>query len=243
VTATAGTASAPSSSAAPSADSPSAAPAAPSTRPAAAGRPRDPAIGTAVLAATVDLLRESGYAGFALEKAAARAGTTKAAIRRRWPCRQQLVIDALATVLVAPPAPDTECTRCDLHRCVRLLAEALAERLPHGVLAPLVADCSADPELHRRLMDTLVQPSRGAAAVAVRRAVERGDLLPDTDPGLFVDLLASVVYQRALFGGPPVDGAAARSLVDLLLRGVAVDFDRLVRISERPRPDRRRHRH
>ncbi|MFI1091985.1 TetR/AcrR family transcriptional regulator C-terminal ligand-binding domain-containing protein [Streptomyces sp. NPDC020917] len=209
---------------------------------AVVGRPRDPAIDAAVLTATVGLLREGGYAGFALEKAAARAGTTKAAIRRRWPVRQRLVIDALATVLVTPPVPDNDCTRCDLHQSVRLLAEALDGRLPRGVLAPLVADCAADPELHRALVETLVQPSRGAAAVAVRRAVARGDLRPDVDPDLFVDLLASVVYQRALFGGAPVDRESARRLVDLLLRGVAVDFDRLVRISEQPREDRR-HRH
>lgn len=210
---------------------------------AAAGRPRDPAIDAAVLAATVGLLREGGYAGFALEKAAARAGTTKAAIRRRWPVRQRLVIDALATVLVTPPVPDNDCTRCDLHQSVRLLAETLDERLPPGVLAPLIADCAADPELHRALVGTLVQPSRGAAAVAVRRAVDRGDLRPEVDPELFVDLLASVVYQRALFGGAPVDAAAAARLVDLLLRGVAVDFDHLVHISRQPREDRHRHRH
>lgn len=209
----------------------------------APGRPRDPAIDAAVLAATVQLLHESGYAGFALEKAAARAGTTKAAIRRRWPVRQRLVIDALATVIAVPPPPDNACTRCDLHESVRLLATVLEQRLPPGVLAPLIADCAADPALHAHLVGTLIGPSRGAAAVAVRRAVDRGDLLPDVEPELFVDLLASVVYQRALFGGPAVDRAGAARLVDLLLRGVAVDFDRLVRISRMPREDRRGHVH
>lgn len=200
--------------------------------PPAVGRPRDPAIGAAVLRAAVEVLRDGGYAGFAVEKVAARAGTTKAAIRRRWPVRQRLVIDALASVLVTPPVPDSGCTRCDLHLSVRLLAEVLSERLPAGVLAPLIADCSGVPESHRLLVETLVQPSRDAVAVVVRRAVDRGDLLPDVDPELFVDLLASVVYQRALFGDAPVDQESARRLVDLLLRGVAVDFDGLVRVSE-----------
>ncbi|MEU2375637.1 TetR/AcrR family transcriptional regulator [Streptomyces misionensis] len=202
--------------------------------PAPGGRPRDPAIDAAVLAATVRLLGEDGYGGLALERVAALAGTSKAAIRRRWPRRQRLVIDALASVLVVPPAPDNGCTRCDLHQSVRLLAEVLHERLPAGVLAPLIADCADDPELHEHLLHSLLQPGRAAAAVAVRRAVERGDLLPDVDPELFVDLLASVVYRRALFGEAPVDASSARALVDLLLRGVAVDFDRLVRISRQP---------
>ncbi|WP_328582785.1 TetR-like C-terminal domain-containing protein [Streptomyces sp. NBC_00370] len=202
--------------------------------PSAPGRPRDPAIDAAVLAATLDVLGESGYAGFALEKVAARAATTKAAIRRRWPVRQNLLIDALASVLVVPPVPDNGCTRCDLIESVELLADALHERLPSGVLAALIADCAPDADLHRRLLDELLRPSRRAATTAVARAVDRGDLLPDVDPELLVDLLASTVYQRALFGDvSPAKGAAGR-LVDLLLRGVAVDFDRLVRISRQP---------
>ncbi|QNP66980.1 TetR/AcrR family transcriptional regulator [Streptomyces genisteinicus] len=209
--------------------------------PVAAGRPRDPAIDAAVLAATLDVLREQGYGGFTLEAVAARAGTTKPAIRRRWPVRQNLVIDALAGVLVTPPAPDNGCTRCDLTASVRLLAEALDERLPPGVLAPLLADCARDPDLHRRLVDTVVGPSREAAATAVRRAVGRGDLRPDVDPDMLVDMLASAVYQRALLGGAAQQPLPARSLADLLLRGAAVDFDRLVRISELPPEARHAH--
>lgn len=201
------------------------------------GRPRDAAIDAAVLDATVAVLRERGWSGFALETVAARAGTTKAAIRRRWPARQRLVVDALATLLVSPPAPDNGCTRCDLIESVALLTEMLNDRLPPGVLAPLVADC-ADPELRRHLVDTLVAPTREAAVAAVRRAVDRGELRAEVDPDMVVDLLAATVYQRALFGEAPQD---ARTLVDVLLRGVAVDFERLVWISRQPRELRHRH--
>ncbi|MER5887670.1 TetR/AcrR family transcriptional regulator C-terminal ligand-binding domain-containing protein [Streptomyces sp. NPDC001941] len=200
----------------------------------ATGRPRDPAIDLAVRAATLDVLREQGYSGFALERVAALAGTTKAAVRRRWPVRQALVLDALAAVLVVPPAPDNGCTRCDLQQCVRLLDHALHQQLPPGVLAPLVADCAGDPELHRRLLDQLVEPSRRAAAVAVERAVARGDLLPDVPARTLVDVLAATVYQRALLGGGPATEEEVVSTVDLVLRGAAVDFDELVRISRGP---------
>ena len=201
-----------------------------------AGRPRDAAIDAAVLRAALGMLEERGYLGFALEAVAARAGTTKAAIRRRWPGRQELVIDALASVLVTPPPPDSGCTRCDLMDSVRLLAGVLRDRLPGRVLAPLVADCAGEPRLRARLIATLVAPSRDAAATAVQRAVARGDLRPDVDPALVVELLASAVYQRALLGGPPVEESQVGPLVDTILRGVAVDFDRLVEIS-------RKHRH
>ncbi|QFR97255.1 TetR/AcrR family transcriptional regulator [Streptomyces tsukubensis] len=207
-----------------------------------AGRPRDPAIDTAVLTATLGVLRENGYPRLALETVAARAGTTKASIRRRWPVRQDLVIDALASVLTVPTAPDNGCTRCDLTQSVRLLSETLRDRLPGGlVLAPLIADCAHDPALRRRLVEVLVEPSRNAATVAVRRAVDRGDLRPDTDPALLVDLLASTVYQRALFGGAPEEWASPGPMVDLLLRGVAVDFAHLVRVGQQPAGARHHH--
>lgn len=198
------------------------------------GRPRDPAIDEAVVQAAVEALRECGYSGFALEKVAARAHTTKASIRRRWPTRQRLVICALASLLDQPPVPDTGCTRCDLTRVVRLLSETLHDRLPVGILAPLVADCVGDADLSEQLETALVRPSRHAATKVIMRAVERGDVRADVDPDLLVDLLASVVYRRAMFIDPPIDRPAARRLVDVVLRGVAVDFEELVRISEQP---------
>jgi AcrR family transcriptional regulator len=201
-----------------------------------AGRPRDDAIDAAVIGAALGMLADRGYLGFALEAVAARAGTTKAAIRRRWPGRQELVIDALASVLVPLAPPDNGCTRCDLMDSVRLLAEVLRDRVPGRVLAPLVADCADDARLRARLIAALVAPSRDAAAVAVQRAVGRGDLRPDVDPALIVELLASVVYQRALLGGSPLGESEVGPLVDTVLRGVAVNFDRLVEIS-------RKHRH
>ena len=61
---------------------------------APAGRPRDQRIDDAVLAATAELLQEVGYAGLSIAAVAARAGTHKPAIYRRWPTKAQLVHEA-----------------------------------------------------------------------------------------------------------------------------------------------------
>ncbi len=63
---------------------------------ARAGRPRNTSIDVAVLDATDAVLGDSGYSRFTLEEVARRAGTTKPAIRRRWPKRQHLVLAVLA---------------------------------------------------------------------------------------------------------------------------------------------------
>ncbi|GIH61050.1 TetR family transcriptional regulator [Microbispora siamensis] len=206
----------------------------------ATGRPRDPAIDRAVLEATLEVLRESGYSGFSLEAVATRAGTTKPSILRRWPKRQQLIICALVTVLVTPPVPDTGCTRCDLIVSLESLADALLRRVPPGVLAPLMADCSADPGLRQHLTSTLIQPARDAVAATVARAIDRGHLRPGLDADLVVDMLASVVFQGNMFGDSRFPVELAAHVVDVLLQGVAVDFDELLAIS-RATPKSHRH--
>ena len=59
-----------------------------------AGRPRDPRIEQAALAATRDLLVEVGSARLTVAAVAGRAGTTKAALYRRWPSLPHLVYEA-----------------------------------------------------------------------------------------------------------------------------------------------------
>ncbi len=196
------------------------------------GRPRDPALDESILRATLQVLHEHGYVGFSLEAVAARAGTTKPSIARRWRRRQELIIAALATVIERQPVPDTGCTRCDLMDGLELLADALLRRMPAGVLAPLIADCVPDPDLHQHLTDQLVRPAREALTCTVRQAMERGHLRPGTDPALVVDVLAAVVFHSSLFADTEFDVQRAAEVVDLTLRGIAVDFQHLVLLSE-----------
>ena len=63
-----------------------------------AGRPRDPQLDRAILAAAEQQLREAGYAGMSLESVAAAAGTTVPAVRRRFRGKASVavaVIDSL----------------------------------------------------------------------------------------------------------------------------------------------------
>ncbi|MDQ2721997.1 MAG: TetR/AcrR family transcriptional regulator, partial [Actinomycetota bacterium] len=59
------------------------------------GRPRDPRIDAAVLAATRELLLEVGWDEMSLRAIAVRAGVGRAALHRRWPSKAHLVLDAI----------------------------------------------------------------------------------------------------------------------------------------------------
>ncbi|MBO3732628.1 TetR-like C-terminal domain-containing protein [Glycomyces niveus] len=185
------------------------------------GRPRDERIDQAVIEATAKLLNEVGYARLTFEAVAARASTSKPALRRRWPSRAHLVVDALAAIVGTAPTPDTGCTRCDLVEGIRTLGAAYPVKIGRTVLPALVADLAGDPELDRVFLERYFHPRRATTAEALRRGIERGDLVPDADIDLLLDLFGATVYYRVLFGHLPVDQDIAERIVDTVLQGVS----------------------
>jgi AcrR family transcriptional regulator len=204
------------------------------------GRPRDRNIDEAVLKATLAALDEAGYGGLTLEAVAREAGTTKPAIYRRWPSRQQLVLSALGRRIVAAKAPDTGCTLCDLDECLKVFVAAF-RRLPPEVIGPLFADCAGDRELRAAFMTTLFDPPRAAVRDTLERARARADLGGDVDIELILDLLGSLIHYRVLFGHAPTSNAEIEGAVEALLGGIAADYPRLLEHSRRTSGDPKLH--
>jgi AcrR family transcriptional regulator len=198
----------------------------------AAGRPRDAQIDRAVLDATLAELDTAGYGGLTLEAVARRAGTSKPAIYRRWPGRQQLVLAALSGRLGAARAPDTGCTLCDLDECLKVFVRAF-RRMPPDVLGPLYADCAGDRHLSAAFMNTLFEPPRAAVRVTLARAYARGDLREEVDRDLVLDLIGSLTFYRLLFGHARTSDAEIERVVEALLQGIAADYPKLLEHSRR----------
>lgn len=85
-----------------------------------------------------------------------------------------------------------------------------------------MADCTAD-DLRATFMTTLFDPPRTAVATVLDRALARGDLRADLDRVVTVDLLASLVHYRALYGHPATDATTVEHIVATLLNGIAAD--------------------
>jgi AcrR family transcriptional regulator len=213
----------------------------PAVREARVGRPRDRQIDAAVLGATLAVLDESGYGRLTLEEVARRAGTTKPAIYRRWAGRQRLVLAALSERLGEARAPDTGCTLCDLDECLKVFVAAF-RRMPPGVMGPLFADCAGDRELRAAFMSALFEPPRAAVRETLDRALARGDLRDDVDLGLILDLVASFIHYRALFGHAPTSDLEIERAVEALLGGIATDFPHLLEHSRQTAVDSKLHR-
>ncbi|MFJ2609224.1 TetR/AcrR family transcriptional regulator [Streptomyces sp. NPDC091279] len=184
------------------------------------GRPRDERIDTAVRDAVLEILNEVGYGRLTLEAVAARAGTTKPTLRRRWRSRQHLVVSALVQTMGSSPTPDTGCTHCDLIAGIRTLSHAFSTTVGRRALPALIADLADDPELESEFLNELFHPRRAATAAALRRGIRRGDIRADADIDLLLDMLASTAYYRVLFGHLPLTSTLAEDIVEVVLAGV-----------------------
>src|SRR5713226_929127 len=88
------------------------------------GRPRDPAVDEAILAAAGDLLAEVGYARLTMDQVAARARAGKASVYLRWPNKVALVAEAIQyRSAVVPDVPDTGSLHADMLVFLRTLLQ------------------------------------------------------------------------------------------------------------------------
>ena len=88
---------------------------------AAPGRPRDSRIDAAIIAATRELIVQTGYSALSLSAIAAHAGTTTAAIYRRWSGKVHLVHEAVLSEDAAFAANGAG----DIREDIRALVEAM----------------------------------------------------------------------------------------------------------------------
>lgn len=149
---------------------------------------------------------------------AAAAGVGLDSIYRRWPAKQALLVDVVASAVAEEvTVPDTGSLAGDLEHLVSALIRAVNADLG-PLLAAAIAEAAHDVALAQRLAEAQAG-RRAATVVIVARAVERRDLRPDADPALLLDALAGVVWQRTWLTGQPLVPADATRLVAELLLG------------------------
>jgi AcrR family transcriptional regulator len=195
-----------------------AAPPAPHRRP---GRPRSAQADSAIINAALSLFAESGAEGLCIEKVAARAGVGKATIYRRWPGKEDLLLDALAALKVPLPVPKGKSVRSDLVALLDAMCKESADPRRARQFALLQGEGLRYPRLMARYMETVVEPRREVVRSVLRRGVATGELREQTDIEAALFMLSGAVLARGMFGQEPVEDGYARRVVEELLRGLA----------------------
>jgi AcrR family transcriptional regulator len=191
------------------------------------GRPRDVRADRAILAATLELIAEHGVYEFRTEDVAARAGVGKGAIYRRYRSKDELVTAATAALVGREIAiPDTGSTRADLLVLMRDAVDLYRGALARRLMPNLIGAMAQKPALARSVRDGFLAGRRSALAEVLERGVERGDLRPDLDLELALDVLGGPLFYRLLVTGGPIDEQLAEGVADLILRGFAPEASR-----------------
>lgn len=191
-----------------------------------------------VLRAALEELAEYGYRGMRIEDVAARAGVNKTSVYRRWPSKEELVRDALLSIVEAgidPALPDTGSLRGDLLEMARRASNVARSPEGRGVLRVLLAE-GADPVVSS-IARSLQKAREALPRSIIEHAIERGELPADVDVAMVIEVLRATVRDRLFIQAERVDEAFLTRLLDLLLHG-AIGAPKPARAGRRRRAHR-----
>jgi AcrR family transcriptional regulator len=187
---------------------------APSWAPPASTRRRGQTLEQAIFQAVLDQLQTVGYARLTMEGVAGCAHTGKAALYRRWPRKEDLVVDTLDHVLPSlADLPDHGNVRDDLLDLLRQLA-AMVNSGTGCALRCLLAEVDREHPFARLLHERVFAPRKRSFLAVLQRAADRGQLRADAASQLVADVGPALVVQRFLVDGPPVPDDYVVSILD-----------------------------
>ena len=185
------------------------------------GRPRSEQADQAIIDAALSLFAESGPEGLCIEQVAARAGVGKATIYRRWPGKEDLLLDAIAALKVPLPEPAGRSAREDLVTLLGAMCQETADPRRARQFALLLGEGAKYPRLMARYVETVLEPRREVIREVLRQGIASGELRPDLDVDAALFMLIGAVVARRGHEQYAVPPDYAERIVDELLRGLA----------------------
>jgi AcrR family transcriptional regulator len=161
----------------------------------APGRPRNPLCDGAIAAAVVDSFVEDGYDGMTVDRVAERAGVGRATIYRRWPTKADLLVDAIRKRTFQDiQDPRTGDLAADVES---MLTQAQAAMLAeHRLVQVLQIEMQRHPELGVVFRRDFIDERRAVFHRVFQRAIENGQLPPDADVALLVQIGPAVIWHN-----------------------------------------------
>jgi AcrR family transcriptional regulator len=184
------------------------------------GRPRSERADRAIIDAALSLFAESGAEGLCIEKVAARAGVGKATIYRRWPGKEDLLLDAIASLKEPLPQPAGRSVREDLIVLLSAMRKEHADPRRAREFALLLGEGAKYPRLMARYQETVVGPRREVIRSVLRRGMATGELRDDFDIEAALFMLTGAVIIRGKADPESFPPEYVERVVDGLLHGL-----------------------
>lgn len=176
---------------------------------------------SAIAEAAFAELAEAGWRGLTVDRVAARAGVGKAALYRRWPSKEAMLLDLIEQVgarEVLPP--DTGALRDDLIAFIEEALAALADPRVARIVGDVLAEAGRSPEVAQAIARRFRTPRRRAVRTVLQRGVRRGELPAGADLELGLDLVAGPILLSAVGVAGRRRGDYAARLADATLKAL-----------------------
>lgn len=185
------------------------------------GRPRNRAIDEAVLRATVELIGQSSYADLSLDTIAARAGTSKPAIYRRWRGKAHLVHEAVFPIDATTEIPDTGSLESDVREMIRRTLAVLSTPAARAALPGLVGEMASDPTLHTALLERFADILVRGLTEHLQSAAGRGELRAGVTATELAEAIAGMTLIAMLTRGANIDEEWVERTARLITKGIS----------------------
>jgi AcrR family transcriptional regulator len=181
-------------------------------------RRRGAALERAIHEAVLAELSEIGYAGLTIESVAARARTGKASIYRRWPTKQELVMDTFCASfgetldLLDGALAGSVTTRDALVHIGQKMAKIVGEA--DEAMRAAACEMNRDPKFAAIFEEQVACPKRMVLLGVLQRGVARGEVRPEAATELFAEILPSMITARLIVQNRPIAEAFLVQVVD-----------------------------
>ncbi|QIJ65139.1 TetR/AcrR family transcriptional regulator [Streptomyces sp. JB150] len=186
---------------------------------AASPRRRGAVLERAILDAALEQLSTVGWSGLTMEGVAAGAQTGKAAVYRRWPSKEDLVVDALKAGLPRlDAAADLGDVREDLLALVRRARDAMYSR-PGFALRSVIHECDTmqAERFHSVIVEGVVEPTIRLLREVIDRGIRRGEVRADAANGYVFDAVPAMMMYRSKMCGCEWTDREIEEMVDQLM--------------------------
>ena len=173
-------------------------------------------------------LAERGFEAFSVRSVARRSGVSRPSLLLRWPDKDTLIIETLATISEWPRTDPAGSLRDELSTLVGGMVKLL-DPTTMAIQLRLIADASRHPTLFAAFQHQVMSGAGHQLADVLERAVARGELGEEIDCRWAADALVGVVFLRTI-GAPglkPLSPAAQGRLIDSMIATVRAGGDPL----------------
>jgi AcrR family transcriptional regulator len=164
------------------------------------GRKRDDSRDGVILDAALAVLAEFGYDGMTIDLVAARAGSARATVYRRWPTKADLVLDAVARLsrgdVHLDELPATGTLRGDMTAVILPLSDE-EQQVRIRAVTGLLALAKGDERLAGAAIGAGIGPWIEVNRILIQRAIDRGEF-PPGDVVTLAEVIPMMVVSRAV---------------------------------------------